>query len=250
MNSTTKIFVIVFLVFFAQFVLRADDKVKVDYTSDLSYMVKIDDATVMKLVGNVYFYHNGAIINCDTAYYFLKANKFEGLGNVIINQDSMYVYGDRVTYVKDDGSARVFAPLIKVVDSTTVMYTRNLIYNTNTSVGEYFGGATVDHKSNTLESQKGFYDSKRSLVMLRDSVAIINDDYIIKTDSVDFYLNTEELDYECRSYIWRSNGDFLQSDKGKYIKSIEMFQCEENSYAMTKEQELWADSIKIGRALV
>ena len=244
MNSTTKIFVIVFLVFFAQFVLRADDKVKVDYTSDLSYMVKIDDATVMKLVGNVYFYHNGAIINCDTAYYFLKANKFEGLGNVIINQDSMYVYGDRVTYVKDDGSARVFAPLIKVVDSTTVMYTRNLIYNTNTSVGEYFGGATVDHKSNTLESQKGFYDSKRSLVMLRDSVAIINDDYIIKTDSVDFYLNTEELDYECRSYIWRSNGDFLQSDKGKYIKSIEMFQCEENSYAMTKEQELWADSIK------
>ena len=244
MKSFIKIFIIAFVFLSSQYAILADEKVKVDYTSDLTYMLKKGDTTVMKLVGSVYFYHNDAIINCDTAYYYIQSDKFEGIGNVIINQDSIYVYGDRVVYSKNNASARVFAPLIKVVDSATVMYTRNLIYNTNTSIGEYFGGATVEHNSNTLESWKGFYDSQKSLVMLRDSVAIHNEDYTIKTDSVDFYLDTEELDYDCRSYIWRSNGDFLQSDKGRYLKNAEMFQCEKNSYVLTKEQEIWADSIK------
>lgn len=241
-----KKFLLIILIFivllFSQFNF-AQDKVKVDYVSDFANLIKKGDTSVMEMIGNVYFYHNNAIISCDTAYYYYALNEFEGVGNVKINQDSMYIYGDRITYDETNGRAQVFSPLVKVVDFPTIMYTRNLIYNTKNAVAEYYDGATLEHNETILESEKGFYDSKNRIVMLRHEVEINNADYEVKTDSLDFYLDTEVLDFECRTYIWKENGDFLQADKGKYNKIKELFQCDENSYVMTEKQEVWADSI-------
>lgn len=253
MKGFLKIISIFLALLFSQYIIAQDkvivqdkviaqDKIKIDFTCDTNRILKKGDTVYNKLIGNVYFYHNGAIISCDTAYYYSQTNRFVGIQNVIINQDSLYVYGDKVTYT-DDGLARVYAPLVKVVDSSTVMYTRNLIYNTTNSIARYFGGATVEHKDNKLESINGFYDSKRRVVLLRDSVVVENIDYKVKTDSLDFYLDTEAVFYECRTYIWKANGDFLQSDIGSYSKLEEVFHCEENSYVLTIDQELWADTI-------
>ncbi len=242
MKNKLNIYIIVFVILLSPFAF-SQQKVTVNYTSDYTHMIKINGESVMKLVGNVYFYHNDALINCDTAYYYYQKDEFKGLSNVIINKKHLHIYGDKIIYNKNTNIAKVEAPIIKIIDSATVMYTRNLFYNTETSLAEFYGGATVTHNDNLLESSKGFYSTDKRLVMLRNDVSIQNPEYQIKTDSLDFYLDTEIVDYECRSYIWKENGDFLQADKGQYISPQKIFKCLSNSYVYTAEQELWADSI-------
>lgn len=221
----------------------SQNRVVVNYTSDVTSMIKIGDTSVMKLVSNVYFYHNGAIISCDTAYYYYETNKFIGIGNVIINQDSLYIYGDRINYNRDENYAKVYSDLIKVVDSSTVMYTRSLSFNTESRIATYSGGATISQNKNLLESINGFYDTRTKLVMLRDRVSIKNEDYTIKTDSMNFNVEDEKVIFNTTTYIWKANGDFLKSDLGSYTKPSNVYEFYKNSYVMTPEQELWSDTL-------
>ena len=74
-----------------------DGKV-VDLKADVVYPINIDgDSTVYCLVGNFVAHHNGAVIVCDSAVRY-SDKRIECFGNVLINQGTTYVYGDRAEY--------------------------------------------------------------------------------------------------------------------------------------------------------
>ncbi|MEG2121024.1 MAG: OstA-like protein, partial [Rikenellaceae bacterium] len=141
-------------------VVFPQNKTTVDYISDVTRLVKQGDSTVIKLIGHVAFYHNGAFITCDSAYRYSE-RKIEALGNVIINQNELNIYGDQVLYDGETNIAQIFSPLIKAIDNDAVMYSRDMVFNTDTQIGQYSNGATITQgDKNTMESKDGFYYAK------------------------------------------------------------------------------------------
>ena len=85
----------------------------VDFSADVMRPVKIADSSALSLVGHVVFYHNGAVITCDSAIRF-NDRMMDCYNNVIINKDSTFIYGDRAEYNGNFNTARVFSPLVKI----------------------------------------------------------------------------------------------------------------------------------------
>lgn len=220
----------------------SQNKATVDYISDVTRLVKQGDSTVIKLIGNVAFYHNGAFITCDSAYRYSE-RKIEALGNVIINQDELNIYGDKVLYNGETNMARIFSPLIKAIDQDAIMYTRNMTFNTETQVGEYSEGATIKQAENTMESKDGFYYAKTKDVTMRNFVEIDSEDYQMSNSELWFNMNTERVDFNVVTNIWSKEDKYLRADKGNYDKANKIYNFERNSYLLTSEQEGWSDTM-------
>lgn len=218
------------------------DKRPVDLKSDRIFPVPVGDSTGYALVGNVVLFHNGAVITCDSLVRY-DARHMDCFGNVVINQDSLYVYGDRVEYDGDYNVARVFSPLIKITDGNAVMYTYNFSFNTRTNIGEFSGGGTVSQDEYKMEAQNGFYYADTKVMVGVGDVLLRNSNYLMESDSVSYNLNTEQATFHKRSHIWNDKGEILSADSGDYFKAEDRYRFYSNAYILTEEQELWADSL-------
>lgn len=220
----------------------SQEKTAVDYRADRTQFTKLNDTSIVKLIGNVFIFHNGAIISCDTAYRYSE-RRFEAFGKVIINQDSLYIYGDKVIYNGESEIAQVYSQLIKVVDSSAVMYTRTMYFNTREKIGYFSNGATLQQGNNLLESESGTYNTQSKIVTLNNRVAMENDEYVLKTKSLIYDQNIEKTFFNTLTNIWNIKGEYLQADKGNYDRMKTIYNFEKNSYILTKEQECWSDSL-------
>ena len=90
----------------------------------------------MVVVGNFAAHHNGTVITADSAVRYSERH-IECFGNVLINRNSTYIYGDRAEYNGDTNEAKVFSKIVKVVDGDATLFTYNFSFNTKTSVGCY-----------------------------------------------------------------------------------------------------------------
>ena len=69
------------------------EKKLIDLKSDLMGPIAPGDSVVF-LVGNFAAQHNGAVITCDSAVRYSDM-RIEFFGNVLINKNTTYIYGDR-----------------------------------------------------------------------------------------------------------------------------------------------------------
>lgn len=217
------------------------EKSIVDYDADVARKLKGD--STIRLIGNVIFHHNGAIIQCDSAYRY-DDMRMDCFGNVIINQDSTYIYGDKASYNGNINQATVYAPLIKMISGNAILYTFQLKFNTKTNIGEYSSGGVIIQKDNLMESDMGIYDADRKEVKFLHNVAMRNEDYVIKTDSVSYNLDTEIVTFLTKTDIWDHDRDFLTADRGNYHRSSQTYIFTQNAYALTPDQELWSDTMR------
>lgn len=214
----------------------------IDHKGGLAFPVKVGDSTVQVFVNNQIFHHNGAVITCDSVVRYSE-QRLEGFGNVIINKDSTYIYGDRFYYDGNTNLARVYSPLVKMIDGETVMYTYNLIYNTKTNVGEFFGNGTVSKNGTLLESERGYYYGDTKDVICVRSVELRDSSYMIKSDSLGYNMDTEIATFLSKTYIWNDKGEILSADDGVYYTKEKRYNFYSDAYIMTDERELWADDI-------
>ena len=72
------------------------------------YPIEFRDTSAVCLVGNVAFYHSGAVITCDSAVRYSEKH-MECFGNVLINKNDTYVHGDRADYNGETHVANVYS---------------------------------------------------------------------------------------------------------------------------------------------
>ena len=113
---------------------------RIDFMADEVKPYNRGKDSIVYFVGNFAAHHNGAVISCDSAVRF-SDRRWGFFSRVLINQDSIYIYGDSAIYDGDIGSAEIFAPIIKVVDGDALLYTYNFKFNTESKVGTYNGAA-------------------------------------------------------------------------------------------------------------
>lgn len=214
----------------------------VDIKSRRTRPVPVGDTTGYALTGDVVLYHNGAVITCDSMVRYSE-REMSCFGNVIIKKDDTYIYGDRAEYSRDNAEARVFSPLIKVLNKDATLYTYNLVFNTADNIGHFYGGGTFTNGANTLESEKGYFYADLDEVVGVDRVEMKNETYQMKSDSVNYNSETEVAKYFTRSVTWKNDGEILASDNGEYHNKEQRYIFRSNAYVMGENKEMWADTV-------
>lgn len=222
------------------------EKKVIDLKADLSGPVAPGDSAIF-MVGNFAAQHNGAVITCDSAVRY-SADRIEFFGNVLINQNTTYVYGDRAEYDRQKSEARVYSDIVKVVDGDATLYTYNFVFNTQENVGTFRGGGVLYNRDNLLEASRGYYYSNTKELVGVDSVEMRNRDYRMRGDSVIYNLATEHAYFFAHTNIWNSDGDYLYADRGSYARADSLYSLTLNGYILTSTQELWSDTLDYWRA--
>ena len=226
---------------------RTPQRRRIDFMADVVRPYKQGADSIVCLVGNFAAHHNGAVISCDSAvrYSDTRWGFFNGL---IINQDSIYIYGDSAIYDGDIGVAEIYAPIVKVVDGDALLYTYNFSFNTDTRVGSYEGGGVLVHDNNIIESQRGYYFSESHSIACVEQVELHGADYDMKSDSIIYNTDSELAQFFTASEIWNTDGDYLSADAGLYDKAQDLYMITRNGYILTADQELWGDTLSYYRS--
>ena len=139
----------------------------------------------------IHIFHDGIDMWCDQAIYFEKENFVEAYGNVIIkqgdsiNMDSKYVEYSGVTklaYASGD---------VVLTDPTSTIKTDTL-YMDRVKQQAYYksGGTVVKDSSGTITSQIGRYYMSNKKYQFVQNVKLVNPDYVIESDQLDYYSET------------------------------------------------------------
>ena len=214
----------------------------VDFRADTITRIQLGDSAALVLKGHVVFFHNEAVITCDSAIRYSE-RRMECFRNVIINKDSTYIYGDRADYNGHTNVARVYAPIVKMIDQDAVLYTYNFSFNTKDEIGRYSGGGTMSQKDNMLESDDGYYYTSTREMICVGNVEMRNADYVIKSDSVNYNLDTEIARFHTLSYIWNEKDEMLSAYLGEYDTNADTYHFFDSVYIITQNQEIWADTV-------
>ena len=217
------------------------EKKLIDLKSDLMGPVAPGDSVVF-LVGNFAAQHNGAVITCDSAVRYSDM-RIEFFGNVLINKNTTYIYGDRAEYDGNVNEARVYSDIVKVVDGDATLYTYQFLFNTKTNVGEFANGGVLTNRENLLEAIRGYYYADTKELVAVEKVEMRNDEYELKGDSVVYNMATDNAYFFDHTNIWNREGDYLYADRGSYEKSDSLYIITRNGYILTEKQEIWSDSI-------
>lgn len=219
---------------------------RVDFMADDVLPYNKGGDSVVYFLGNFAAHHNGAVIACDSAVRY-NDTRWGFFGDVIINQDSIYIYGDSAIYNGDISLAEIYAPVVKVIDGDALLYTYNFRFNTDTKIGSYIGGGVLVHDNDILESLKGFYYSDEHNIICVDDVEIHGSDYDMKSDSVIYNTDTKFARFFANSEIWNIDGEYLSADEGYYDNSQNLYVVTKNGYILTEKQEMWGDTLSYYR---
>jgi lipopolysaccharide export system protein LptA len=190
-----------------------------------------------RLIGDVVFFHNGAEMYCDSAYYYANENMFDAFSNILINQgDTMNLYGDFLHYKGNTKLADITGK-VKLVNRETTLTTEVLEYDLGNSVGFYQNHAFVVNKENTLESKKGFYYSHSKIYRFVDSVVITTPDYIIYSDTVNYNTITQTAYLFGPSNII-GDSSHVYCEKGWYDTKNDISELRQNAWAKNKNQTI------------
>ncbi len=218
----------------------------VDMIADDSYLIEQGDSTVFILVGNFAAHHNGTVILADSAIRYPNQS-FECFGNVLINQNETYAYGERAKYNRANSTATIYSELVKVVDGDAVMYTYNCVFDTDENIGIFYDGCYVNKGESHLEAERGYYNTKTHDLIAVNSVEMRDEKYLMKGDSVIFNTQTENAQYFTNTNIWNEKNEYLFANAGNYIKEDDLYFLTRDAYMLSEEREVWSDTIEYYR---
>ena len=225
---------------------KSAERHMVDMIADDSYMIEQGDSTVFILVGNFAAHHNGTVILADSAIRYPNQS-FECFGNVLINQNETYAYGDRAHYDRANSTATIYSELVKVVDGDAVMYTYNCMFDTAEEVGIFYDGCYVSKGESHLEAERGYYNTETHDLIAVDNVEMRDEKYLMKGDSVIFNTQTEDAQYFTNTNIWNEKDEYLFANAGNYAKERDLYHLTRDAYMLSKEHEVWSDTIEYYR---
>lgn len=205
----------------------------------------VGDKEVRKLYGNVAFRHQNMYMYCDSAYFFVKDNRFEAYNNVRIQNNNVIIYSDTLYYSSQTSIARLRGK-IKMMNGDITLTTNFLDYNSKENIGYYFNNGKIIDKENTLKSRIGRYYVNEDMLFFKQNVELINKDYKIKTDTLKYQTETKIAYFLGPSRI-TSKENLLYTENGWYNTKTNIAQFYKKSYLNSKAQFVYGDSLYYNR---
>lgn len=215
--------------------------------ADVGKFDNISGQGAQRLIGSVRAEHDGSLFYCDSAYLY-NDNSIDAFGHVYINvNDSLDIYGDQLFY---DGNIKV-AELhqnVRLVDKKATLYTDNLIYDRKTSIGRYFIWGRIEDSVNILTSKRGYYYNQIETVYFKDSVVVVNPDYIMQSDTLKYQTSTERVFFMGPTVI-KGDSSFMYAESGFHDTQTKESRLSQNAFIQNKTNILQGDSIFYSKVL-
>ena len=200
-----------------------------------------------RLLGDVQFKHENALMFCDSAYYY-DTNKIDAFGNVKIKQgDTLSLIGD-VLYYDGNTKKAIIKNNIVMQDATMKLTTQILNYDLNTGIADYNGGGKIINKKTTLTSKYGYYYSKQKNLFFKENVKLVTDDYTINCDTLKHNTQTE-ISYFRGPTTIVSKANTIYCENGWYNNKADKAQFNKHAYFKGKTNTLSGDSLYYDRVL-
>ena len=207
-------------------------------------LIEKDGENYRKVVGPAKFLHNNTYLLCDTALWNVNTNIIDATGNVQIIQERTKLSSATLQYVVDDNMAKFRGDLVQLEDSDhNTLRTRYLDYNTKDSVAIFQNGAAMrDKDGQVIESLYGTYDAKAHLFVFNDKVNMYMDTTFVKTSRLEYRSDLSTAYFGYGTDMWQDD-QMLSAHDGWYDRNQELYFFRRQVHLLTKDQEIWSDSL-------
>ncbi|NQX78302.1 MAG: OstA-like protein [Gilvibacter sp.] len=140
--------------------------------------------------GQVFIVHEGVEMWCDQAFVYIKENFVKAYGKVRISQGDTVVMNSR--YAEYNGNTQFAFATGDVVlkEPKTTLTTDTLYFDRIKQQAFYRSGGTVIDTASTLTSNVGRYFAKNKKYQFLSDVKIVNPEYTVNSNQLDFYSET------------------------------------------------------------
>lgn len=215
--------------------------------SDVLEYDKDVNGEVRRLIGDVAFKHEGAIMYCDSAYLHTEQNNVDAFGKIrIVQGDSLILTGKKLFYDGNKKVAQLFEDVV-MTDRKMRLTTNYIQYDLNTNVASYTDQAKITDADNTLTSKTGYYFSRSKDLYFRKDVVLINPKYRMNCDTLR-YNTTNKTSYFFGPTTIISDSNLIYCENGWYNTEEQLSSFSKNAYLKTKGQLLKGDSLSYNRA--
>lgn len=213
--------------------LVADDRISPDYQI---------------LRGNVEFSKSGTRMYCDSAYFYDKTSSLDAFGHVrMVQGDTLFVYADALYYNGLDEIAQLRYN-VRMVNRDVTLFTDSLDYDMVENLGYYFEGGKIVDSKNELSSVYGQYEPDTKNAEFLFDVELVNEKYVMKTDTLHYNTGTHVADIVGRTTIV-SDSNIIYSTSGWYNTDADNATLYRRSLVVGKNgQKLTGDTVFYDRA--
>ena len=197
---------------------------------------------VHHIVGSVHLKHNEITMKCDSAHFVPELDQVTAFNKIHIEQgDTLDLYGNYLFY---DGKSEIALVRddVELVDKETHLFTDAIDYDVRNKIARYNNRGRITNADNTLTSIHGVYYVSEKLFHFKDSVKIVNPDYIMTADTMDYNTHTETSFFTGPTEL---NGDslYLYCEKGWYDTKNEITSVWKNALIDNRKQIINGDSL-------
>lgn len=215
--------------------------------ADVSEFDESLEANALRLIGNVAFRHEGATMQCDSAYLYRDDNRLEAFSRINMRQgDSLQLRGKHLYYDGNTKIAQVFEDVV-LSDGRMTLHTRQLDYNLGTEIASYTDSAMILDGDNRLSSKTGYYYSDRRDLYFKQNVLLVNPRYTLTCDTLR-YNTVEKTAYFLGPTRINSSSNTMYCEQGWYNTNSQQTSFQGNSYLLTRTQLLRGDSVLYDRS--
>ncbi|MEL6866398.1 MAG: OstA-like protein [Bacteroidota bacterium] len=219
------------------------DRVVVDH-ADVGEYIQEEGRTLQRLLKEarqVELRQEDVFMYCDTA--IIEDNNVTAYGQVIIQQgDSLSIFADSLSYQGDSRIADLFGQVILVNDQEK-LFTNRLNYDLNSKVATYRSGATLTNDTTQLTSQIGYYYVDENEAYFKDSVVVIDPEFILRSDTLQFNTQTRLTTFLGPTLITQDSAN-IYCESGYYDIRDRSAEFRDNPQYVKGEQKAWAEVIR------
>lgn len=217
--------------------------------ADKQNIKKIDSLNqFISYVGRVKIKQAKTLFYADSAVLNPVTNVFEAFGNIHINDaDSVHTYAQYLKYLAKEKQA-FLKKRVRLTDGKSTLTTDELEYDVTVKIGTYLKGGKVVNQKTTLTSIEGYYYGDTRDIIFKRNVKLVNPDYKIDTDTLQYNTNTEIATFTSPTTIRNDKKLVIKTRSGFYDlknKRAELYKrsvIDDSSYTMTAD-DMALDSI-------
>ncbi len=215
---------------------RDPNRVYLEHADELKFD-KFKDPDAQVLDGNVEFFHNGALLYCDSAHFYEKTNSFEAFGNVRMYQgDTLSLFSDYAYYDGNEQMVEVRNNVVLTHRDSTRLFTDSLNYDRVTNIGYYFDGGRLEDRNSTLDSDWGEYNAATK-------IALFNYDVVLRDDR--FTMRGDTLYYDTGTSWAHAVGPSNINSKNSHIYTIDGYYNTASDSALLYQRSRLSDNGKL-----
>lgn len=180
------------LIYLVPLILYAQERqqIEIEYAPFMTFEPSKPDATILTRDNSnqVHIKHKGIEMWCNEAIYYGKQDFIEAYGSVRVKQgDSLDMTSKYVEYSGKTQLAYASGDVV-LIDPTSKLYTDFLYFDRIKQQAFYNQkGKVVRDTSGTITSTIGHYYMNAKKYQFTDNVKLVNPEYVIDTDRLDFY---------------------------------------------------------------